>query len=71
MMPLAQGRHPLAELLTLVEGHDTLDDDLWLLLKHAVAENFGNALAMSADRGKLCPSPSRLTEHACQDIKPA
>ena len=50
---LAQGRHPLAELLTLVEGHDDLDDDLWLLLKHAVAEHFGNALALSAARGKL------------------
>lgn len=70
-MTLAQGRHPLAELLTLVEGHDTLDDDLWLLLKHAVAENFGKSLALSAARGKLCPSPNRLTEHAGQDMKPA
>lgn len=57
---LAQGRHPLAELLTLVEGYDDLDDDLWLLLKHAVAENFGKSLAMSAARGKLCPSPTRM-----------
>lgn len=57
---LAQGRHPLAELLTLVEGHEDLDDDLWLLLKHAVAENFGKSLAMSAARGKLCPSPASL-----------
>lgn len=61
MNPLAQGRHPLAELLTLVEGYEDLDDDLWLLLKHAVAENFGKSLAMSAARGKLCPSPTRLT----------
>ena len=59
--PLAQGRHPLAELLTLVEGYEDLDDDLWLLLKHAVAENFGKSLAMSAARGKLCSSPSGLT----------
>ncbi len=50
---LAHGRHPLAELLTLVEGHDDLDDDLWLLLKHAVAEGFGKSLALSAARGKL------------------
>lgn len=50
---LAQGRHPFAELLTLVEGHDDLDDDLWLLLKHAVAEGFGKSLALSAARGKL------------------
>lgn len=61
---LAQGRHPLAELLTLVEGYDDLDDDLWLLLQHAVAENFGKSLAMSAARGKLCPSPTRMNpEH--------
>lgn len=59
--PLAQGRHPLAELLTLVEGYEDLDDDLWLLLKHAVAENFGKSLAMSAARGKLVSSPTRLT----------
>lgn len=58
---LAQGRHPLAELLTLVEGYKDLDDDLWLLLKHAIAESFGKSLAMSAARGKLCPSPTRLT----------
>jgi len=58
--PLAQGRHPLAELLTLVEGYADLDDDLWLLLQHAVAENFGKSMALSAARGKLCPSPTRL-----------
>ena len=57
---LAQGRHPLAEFLTLVEGHHQLDDDLWLLLQHAVAEHFGKPLAMSAARGKLCQSPARL-----------
>lgn len=67
---LAQGRHPLAELLTLVEGCNDLDDDLWLLLKHAVAENFGKSLAMSAARGKLCPSPTRMNlEHAPDDIR--
>lgn len=65
---LAQGRHPLAELLTLVEGYEDLDDDLWLLLKHAVAENFGKSLAMSAARGKLRPSPARLNqEHASSE----
>lgn len=70
IIPLAQGRHPLAELLTLAEGYESLDDDLWLLLKHAVAENFGKSLAMSAARGKLSPSPSRLTtEHPSQDMR--
>lgn len=67
---LAQGRHPLAELLTLVEGYDDLDDDLWLLLKHAVAENFGKSLAMSAARGKLCPSPTRMNpEHSSDEFR--
>lgn len=68
MNSLAQGRHALAEFLTLVEGYDDLDDDLWLLLKHAVAENFGKSLAMSAARGKLCPSPTRLIiDHSSGD----
>ena len=67
---LAQGRHPLAELLTLVEGCNDLDDDLWLLLKHAVAENFGKSLAMSAARGKLCPSPTRMNpEHTPDEFR--
>ena len=67
---LAQGRHPLAELLTLVEGYDDLDDDLWLLLKHAAAENFGKSLAMSAARGKLCPSPTRMNpEHVPDECR--
>ena len=67
---LAQGRHPLAELLTLVEGYDDLDDDLWLLLKHAVAESFGKSLAMSAARGKLCPSPTRMNpEHSPDELR--
>ncbi|MFO0707120.1 MAG: hypothetical protein U0412_09725 [Nitrospira sp.] len=67
---LAQGRHPLAELLTLVEGYDDLDDDLWLLLKHAVAENFGKSLAMSAARGKLAPSPTRMNpEHTADEVR--
>lgn len=63
MMSLAQGRHPLAELLTLAEAHDKLDDDLWLLLKHAVAEHFGQSLALCAARGKLVPG--RLTTDRC------
>ncbi len=50
---LAHRRHPFAELLTLVERGDELDDDLWLLLKHAVAESFGKAVSLAAARGKL------------------
>lgn len=58
---LAQGRHPFAELLTLVEGHQDLEDDLWLLLTHAVEEHFGKSLAMSAARGKLCTATTRVS----------
>lgn len=50
---LAHRRHPLAELLTLVERHMDLDDDLWLLLKHAVSESYGKKLSLAAARGKL------------------
>ena len=57
---LAQGRHPFAELLTLVEGHHDLEDDLWLLLTHAVEEHFGKSLAMSAARGKLSTATARI-----------
>jgi hypothetical protein len=65
VLTLSQGRHPLAELLTLVEGYEDLDDDLWLLLKHAVAEHFGKSLALSAARGKLGPAPNRMgQEHS-------
>ena len=66
---LAQGRHPMAEFLTLVEGHEDLEDDLWLLLTHAVEEHFGKSLAMSAARGKLCPATTRLPiEHLTKDL---
>lgn len=64
VLTLSQGRHPLAELLTLVEGYEDLDDDLWLLLKHAVAEHFGKSLAMSAARGKLSQAPTRMAQES-------
>jgi hypothetical protein len=47
--------------LTLVEGAHDLDDDLWLLLKQATVEHFGKSLAVSAARGKLTLSPTRVT----------
>ena len=53
---LAHRRHPFAELLTLVEEYDQLDDDLWLVLKHAVSESFGKKLSLAAARGKLIVS---------------
>ena len=75
MKPLATRRHPLSEFLTLIEGFDTLDDDLWLLLKHAVAESFGKALSLAAARGKIILSegespqqpPDSLTNGSCEN----
>jgi hypothetical protein len=63
-LSLAQGRHPFSELLTLIEGHEDLDDDLWLLLKNAVTGGFGKPLALSAARGKLL---IRKPVHASQE----
>lgn len=63
---LAHRRHPLAELVTLVERHMDLDDDLWLLLKHAVSESFGRKLSLAAARGKLFVS-ERLALEPEQD----
>lgn len=59
---LAHRRHPLAELLTLVERHMDLEDDLWLLLKHAVSESFGKKLSLAAARGKLFVSERTVLE---------
>lgn len=59
---LAHRRHPLAELLTLVERHMDLDDDLWVLLKHAVSESFGKKLSLAAARGKLFVSERTVLE---------
>lgn len=59
---LAHRRHPLAELLTLVERHMDLDDDLWLLLKHGVSESFGKKLSLAAARGKLFVSERTALE---------
>ena len=74
--PLAHRRHPLAELLTLVERHMDLDDDLWLLLKHAVSESFGRKLSLAAARGKLFVSertepeqePRQARDHAGSEL---
>lgn len=52
---LVQGRHPLAELVTLVKEGESLDDDLWLLLEQEVAEAFGKPLSLAAARGRLAP----------------
>ncbi|MBI5853805.1 MAG: hypothetical protein HZB35_00930 [Nitrospirae bacterium] len=50
---VVQGRHPLAELLTLVKEGESLDDDLWLLLEQEVANAFGRPLSLAAARGRI------------------
>lgn len=50
---VVRGRHPLAELLTLVKEGESLDDDLWLLLEQEVANAFGRPLSLAAARGRL------------------
>ncbi len=50
---LAEGTHPFAALLAFVERTTDMDDAQWELLRDAVAESFGKALAAVASRGKL------------------
>jgi signal peptidase I len=50
---LADGRHPFAQLLELVESSQSLDDERWRLLEATVAEAFGRVLAAAAARAKL------------------
>lgn len=44
---------PFAELLTLLEGRDDLDDDRWAELDESVSKTFGRPLAIALARGKL------------------
>lgn len=44
---------PYGDLLALVEGWNTLDDDRCALLQDAIAQAFGRQLALAALRGKL------------------
>lgn len=50
---LADGDHPFAHLLTLVENRDDLLDDHWASLHDSVGTTFGKALAAAAARAKL------------------
>ncbi|MDL5055387.1 RNA polymerase sigma factor RpoD [Oscillatoria laete-virens NRMC-F 0139] len=50
---LAEGNHSLAQLLTLIEQGETLDDDRSADLHDSVAESFGRTLATAAVRGRL------------------
>ena len=44
---------PFAELLALVEGWNTLDDDRCAFLQDAITEFFGRSLALAALRGRI------------------
>jgi hypothetical protein len=44
---------PFTELMALVDGWDTLDDDRCAALQDTIAEAFGRPLALAALRGKL------------------
>lgn len=63
---LAEGKHPCAALLTLVERLETLDNAEWEHLRETVRDSFGRDLAAAASRGQLTigakvPSVSTVT----------
>ncbi len=60
---LADGNHPLSELLTLTSDWEDSDDERLGDLQDAVTESFGRALAMAAVRGKLT-----VREESIQDL---
>ena len=65
---LVPGRvRPFAELVALVDGWDTLDDDRCAALQDSITETFGRPLALAALRGKvgnegevITPSPEAV-----------
>ena len=50
---LAEGRHPIALLLRLLEQPDRLDDREWAKMTEVVAKSFGQTIAVAVSRGKL------------------
>jgi uncharacterized protein YjdB len=50
---LAEGKHPLSALLTLVEQGKNLDDSQWETLEETVETAFSKQLAVAISRGKL------------------
>ncbi|MFQ5899328.1 MAG: hypothetical protein ACE5JN_13945 [Candidatus Methylomirabilia bacterium] len=75
---LAEGKHPFAVLLTLVEHLKNLDDGQWELLRDTVVESFGKPLAVAASRGKLAiqtgsgsrpPTPRREPDRAAPALE--
>jgi hypothetical protein len=50
---LAEGEHPFAHLLSLIEDRDELSDELWASMHESVGAAFGKPLAAAAARAKL------------------
>lgn len=50
---LAEGKHPLLDLLAFIELQEELDDERWASLQDTIEQEFGRALAIAASRGKL------------------
>jgi len=50
---LAEGGHPVAGLLAVIEGVEGLSDAQWAALHTSVSESFGRTLAVAAARGRI------------------
>lgn len=50
---LAEGNHPLCDVLTLLESYRVIDDERWQQLHDRIAETFGRELALAIVRGRL------------------
>ena len=58
---VAERKHPVAAVLTLVEQQENLEDDQWVALEEEVAAAFGKQLAVAISRGKLTvPAPTKI-----------
>src|ERR671919_2588436 len=76
----ADGVGAFADLLTMVETRDALDDDQYAQLEESVSRGFGRALAVAAARGRLgfegdfeapvAPAPTPVP-HAAPASEPA
>ena len=55
---LASGDHPLAGLLTVVGGIESLSDAQWAAVHASVSEAFGRPLAVAAARGRFKLAPT-------------
>ncbi len=55
---LVRGEHPLAELLTVVGGIESLSDTQWADVHASVTQAFGRPLAVAAARGRLVVGPT-------------